>query len=97
LRCYVGDAELSNRFRPGSSLIRKIAAQNQWAMMKNLQTMLLAAGVFAVLVGLVWIGQGTGYFPYPSNSFMIDQMPWAYGGAAVAVLGLIAIFISRRI
>jgi hypothetical protein len=26
-----------------------------------------------------------------------DQMPWAYGGAAVAVLGLIAIFVSRRI
>jgi hypothetical protein len=97
LRCSVRDAELSNRFRPGSSLIRKIAAQNQRAMMKNLQTMLLAAGVFAVFVGLVWIGQGTGYFPYPSSSFMIDQMPWAYGGAAVAVLGLIAIFISRRI
>jgi hypothetical protein len=75
----------------------QIVAQNQRAMMKNLQTMLLAAGIFAVLVGLVWISQGTGYFPYPSSSFMIDQMPWAYAGAAVAVLGLIAIFISRRI
>jgi hypothetical protein len=96
LRCYVRDAELSNRFRPGSLLIRKIAEQNKGAMMK-LPTMLLAAGIFAVLVGLVWIGQGTGYFPYPSSSFMIDQMPWAYGGTAVAILGLIAIFISRRI
>jgi hypothetical protein len=28
---------------------------------------------------------------------MIDQMPWAYGGAAVAVLGLIAMFVSRLI
>jgi hypothetical protein len=65
--------------------------------MMKLQTMVLAAGIFAVLVGLVWIGQGTGYFPYPSSSFMIDQMPWAYGGAAVAVLGLITIFISRGI
>jgi len=66
-------------------------------MMTNLQTMLLAAGIFAVLVGLVWIGQGTGYFPYPSSSFMIDQMPWAYRGGALAVVGLIAVFASRRI
>ena len=97
MRYYVRDAELSNRFRPGSALNRKIAAQDQRTTMKNLQTMLLAAGIFAVLVGLVWIGQGTGYFPYPSSSFMIDRMPWAYGGAAVAVLGLIAIFVARRI
>ena len=65
--------------------------------MKSRQIALLAAGIFAVFIGLVWVGQGTGYFPYPSSSFMIDQMPWAYGGAAVAVLGLIAVFISRWI
>jgi hypothetical protein len=65
--------------------------------MKSLRITLLAAGIFAVLIGLTWVGQGTGYFPYPSSSFMIDQMPWAYRGAAVAVLGLIAVFVSRRI
>jgi hypothetical protein len=65
--------------------------------MKSLRITLLAAGILAALIGLVWVGQGTGYFPYPSSSFMIDQMPWAYRGAAMAVLGLLAIFVSRRI
>jgi hypothetical protein len=65
--------------------------------MKSLRITLLAAGIFGVLIGLIWVGQGTGYFPYPNSSFMIDQMPWAYRGAAVAVLGLIAVFVSRRI
>ena len=26
---------------------------------------LLIIGIIAALTGLVWIGQGTGYFPYP--------------------------------
>jgi len=58
---------------------------------------LLVVGIVLILMGLVWIGQGTGYFPYPSYSFMINEMPWAYRGTVVAVLGLIAVVISRRI
>ncbi len=58
---------------------------------------LLVFGVIAILIGLVWVGQGTGYFPYPSSSFMINQMPWAYWGIVLAVLGLIAIAVSRQI
>ena len=38
------------------------------------------------LIGLIWIGQGTGYFPYPARSFMINQMPWVYWGALLAAL-----------
>jgi hypothetical protein len=62
-----------------------------------MRTALLVVGIVAALVGLVWIGQGTGYFPYPRSSFMIDQMPWATRGAILAVVGLIAIVVSRRI
>jgi hypothetical protein len=58
---------------------------------------LLVFGILLVLLGLLWIGQGTGYFPYPSYSFMIRQMSWAYGGIAVAIVGLVLIIISRRI
>ncbi len=54
------------------------------------------AGCLAALVGLIWIGQGTGYFPYPAESFMISQMPWAYRGAALMVVGIGAIFWSKR-
>lgn len=53
-------------------------------------------GTLLVLVGLVWIGQGSGYFPYPAESFMIDQTPWIYWGALAAVLGAVVIVLARR-
>jgi hypothetical protein len=62
-----------------------------------LKTAFLVVGILAVLVGLIWVGQGTGYFPYPAESFMINQMPWVYRGAGLAVLGLIIVLVSRRI
>jgi hypothetical protein len=62
-----------------------------------MRTSLLVFGVIAVLIGLLWVGQGTGYFPYPRSSFMIDQMPWTYYGIALAVVGFIAVTVSRRI
>jgi hypothetical protein len=60
------------------------------------RTILRVGGIVAVVIGLVWIGQGTGYFPYPARSFMINQMPWVYWGAALAVLGFLAVILSRR-
>ena len=62
-----------------------------------MKTAFLVVGILAVLVGLIWMGQGTGYFPYPASSFMINQMPWVYWGAGLAALGLIAVLVSRRI
>lgn len=61
-----------------------------------MKSALLTIGILAALVGLVWIGQGTGYFPYPASSFMVRQTPWAWYGAALLIAGLIAIWISRR-
>ena len=58
---------------------------------------MLVIGIFAALIGLVWMGQGSGYFPYPKSSFMIDQTPWIYRGAILAIVGVIAAFASRRI
>jgi uncharacterized membrane protein len=58
---------------------------------------LFVFGILLVLLGVLWIGQGTGYFPYPSYSFMISQMSWAYRGIAVAVAGIVLIIISRWI
>jgi hypothetical protein len=62
-----------------------------------LRKLLLAVGVVAILIGLIWIGQGIGYFPYPRSSFMINDVAWAYYGAALAVVGLVAVAVSRRI
>jgi hypothetical protein len=53
-------------------------------------------GLLAILTGVIWIGQGTGYFPYPASSFMINAMPWAYGGAVLALAGLALVVLSRR-
>jgi len=58
---------------------------------------LLVSGILSVLIGLIWIGQGTGYFPYPATSFMINQMPWAYWGALMVAGGLAAVVVSRLI
>lgn len=58
---------------------------------------LLTLGIFAFLIGVFWIGQGTGIVLWPRTSFMINQMPWAYYGAALAAvgIGLIGFVFSR--
>jgi uncharacterized membrane protein len=61
-----------------------------------MRSVLLIVGILCLLLGLVWIGQGTGYFPYPASSFMIRQMTWAYYGIGLAVIGLIVMVISRK-
>ena len=58
--------------------------------------LLLAIGLLCLLVGLLWIGQGTGYIAWPRSSFMISQMQWAYYGAAVALVGLAILWFGRR-
>ena len=61
-----------------------------------MKTLLLILGIIAILIGLLWIGQGTGIVHWPASSFMLDQRPWAVRGAALAVFGLGLILISRR-
>jgi len=53
-------------------------------------------GILALLIGMLWIGQGTGYVAWPQSSFMISQIQWAYYGAALALVGLILIWQGRR-
>ena len=61
-----------------------------------MRTTLLTLGILALLIGLLWIGQGTGILAWPQSSFMISQMQWAYYGAALTVIGRILIWRSRR-
>jgi uncharacterized membrane protein len=53
-------------------------------------------GLLALVIGLLWIGQGTGTINWPQASFMINQIEWAGYGAALAALGLFLIWQSRR-
>jgi hypothetical protein len=61
-----------------------------------MKTALLILGLLALLMGLLWIGQGAGVVHWPASSFMIDQRPWVLRGAILAVVGLILIVWSRR-
>ena len=61
-----------------------------------MKTALLIIGSVALLVGLLWIGQGTGYVRWPASSFMIDARVWAWYGLALAVVGVGLIVHARH-
>ncbi len=62
--------------------------------MKALKIILAIIGILAVLMGLLWAGQGSGIFPFPATSPMINQSPWIWKGAILAIVGF---WLSRRI
>jgi hypothetical protein len=61
-----------------------------------MKTILLIVGVAAVLMGLLWIGQGAGVVQWPASSFMIDQRPWIFRGVILAAVGIIVIALSWK-
>jgi hypothetical protein len=61
-----------------------------------MKTALLLVGCVAVLVGLLWIGQGTGFVRWPASSFMIDERQWVWYGVALAIIGAALVVYSRR-
>ena len=61
-----------------------------------MKTALLIVGTVAVLMGLLWAGQGAGVIHWPESSFRLDQRPWVLRGAILAVVGLVAVLVSRR-
>jgi uncharacterized membrane protein YbhN (UPF0104 family) len=61
-----------------------------------MRILFLILGIIALLIGLLWIGQGTGTINWPQSSFMIKQTQWAYYGAALAIVGLILIWRGKR-
>ena len=61
-----------------------------------MRTTLVVLGILALLIGLLWIGQGSGYVNWPQESFMIRQIQWAWYGGALAVAGLVLIWRGRR-
>ena len=61
-----------------------------------MKTLLLLIGIIALLAGLQFVGQGSGYIPWPAESFMISQTKWIYYGAAIAAVGVLLIIVGRR-
>ncbi len=61
-----------------------------------MKTLLTLTGIIFLAIGLLWMGQGSGYIPWPAESFMISQSKWIYYGGATAVAGLLMIVFARR-
>ncbi|SDS75810.1 hypothetical protein SAMN04488543_2325 [Friedmanniella luteola] len=53
----------------------------------------VVVGVLALLLGLLWIGQGLGYVP---GSFMTGAVRWFWIGLVVAVVGLVLVVAGLR-
>ena len=62
-----------------------------------MKTALLVVGILALLGGLVWAAQGSGYFPYPASSFMINESRWITIGLVTAAAGAIAVLVSLKL
>ena len=59
--------------------------------------LLTIAGALLILWGLLWAAQGSGLFPYPAESPMIDQVQWIWSGILLAIVGIVAILLAGRI
>jgi hypothetical protein len=65
-----------------------------------MKTVLLIVGIIALVMGLLWAGQGYGLIQWPPHQAgqftMVGDTGWTYKGGALALLGLIVIIWSRR-
>jgi hypothetical protein len=64
--------------------------------MSILRIILSIIGFLMVLAGIVWAAQGSGIFPYPAGSFMINQTKWIFYGIVMAVAGAIVVYLAQR-
>ena len=58
-----------------------------------MKLILTIVSLLAMALGVWWILQGTGIVPV---GFMANNMEWAYRGAALAAVGLVAFVFARR-
>ena len=65
--------------------------------MAALRIIMLVVGTLAVLMGLLWLGQGLGIVRWPASSFMIDVTAWAVRGCVLAVGGALMIYYAGRV
>ncbi len=61
-----------------------------------IKTPLIIVGVILLLSGLVFMGQGSRYFPYPAESFMVGASQWIYYGGGIAAVGVLLLVMARR-
>ena len=60
---------------------------------RGVQTFLIAVGAIALLIGLVFAGQGVGLI---GGSSMTGSTLWLYIGLALAVVGIVLLILGIR-
>lgn len=58
---------------------------------------MVAAGLAIMIVGLAWVGHGTGLIRLPATGFMSELSVWTINGSLVVVFGLITLLGSWRL
>lgn len=61
-----------------------------------MKAVLTILGILALVMGLLWAGQGAGIIRWPAESFMVGAPEWTIRGGALALGGLILIWLGRR-
>lgn len=62
-----------------------------------MRIVVMIIGAVALLMGLLWIGQGTGLIMWPRESFMLAETKWAMNGAVLALVGALLLHYGRRL
>jgi hypothetical protein len=57
----------------------------------------MIVGGLCALMGLLWVGQGTGIVRWPADSFMIGVSGWTIRGAGLFVVGVGLLVYARRV
>lgn len=52
-------------------------------------------GMLLLVLGLLFMAQGSGYLPWPAESFMVGDHSWVFYGGGIAAIGFLVIFASR--
>jgi uncharacterized membrane protein len=60
-----------------------------------MNTLLRLFGFLLLALGLLFMAQGSGYLPWPAESFMVGDRNWVFYGGAIAAIGFLVIFASR--
>lgn len=62
-----------------------------------LRFLLMVFGVALILSGGLWTFQGLGLVMWPAESFMLADRSWAFYGIITVIVGVLLIWVSRRL
>ncbi|HZR62412.1 MAG TPA: hypothetical protein VFA80_15820 [Xanthobacteraceae bacterium] len=60
-----------------------------------MRTLLRILGMLLLLLGLLFMAQGSGYLPWPAESFMVGDRNWVFYGGGIAAVGFLVVIASR--